>query len=293
MIHCYTLIYDSPNYNPQFSRRRPASQGVQHTCSSPSVAFSMTAKATLWINQLPFTATKEEIATHFAKAAGLSSTELLPSVRVIEKNGKFNGTAFVDMSDWKSVDRCLALHQSTFRSGDGSNRRINVREAVDKTQLVKLADRSKAGRNQVLRKAFTGKTKAAPLPDSDDDAPDGDGEGSDGEESDGEGSDGEEKDHNGEVDPQRKMKQYEQEYIESRWGDELMPMPRTAYIYPDPRIDYLRDVCVRRERQDMTVECTDCMLDFVFTVVEQALTCRNRCMCGSHLHPCSGSSLFA
>ena len=123
------------------------------------------AKATLFVNQLPFSATQHDIAAHFAKASGSTLDELLPHVRLVLKDGEFKGTAFVDMHGWDAVDRGVALHQSHFKAADGSKRRINVREAVSKTQLESLAERSKAKRGQVLAKAYAGKTKAAPVPE--------------------------------------------------------------------------------------------------------------------------------
>ena len=101
------------------------------------------AKATLWINSLPFEATKEDIAAHFATAAGCTnSSELLPSVRMILKDGKFKGTAFVDMFSWEAVDRGLALHNSTFKpSAKGPSRKIKVREAVQKSVVEKIQTR--------------------------------------------------------------------------------------------------------------------------------------------------------
>ena len=132
------------------------------------------AKATLWINQLPFSTSQADVAAHFAKAAGVPSSTLLPSVRLVMKGGKFNGTAFVDLIGWDAVDRGVALHQSRFKAADGACRRINVREAVSKSQLEVLSDRSKANQGKVLAKAYGGATKAKPLPDDaiaeDDDA---------------------------------------------------------------------------------------------------------------------------
>ena len=128
------------------------------------------AKATLWINQLPFTATSDDIAKHFAKAARVPAAELVDHVRLVIKDGKFKGTAFVDVNGWDAVDRGVALHQSRFQSGDGTTRRINVREAVSKTQLETIAERSKANRGKVLAKAYGGKTKAAPKVYSDDES---------------------------------------------------------------------------------------------------------------------------
>ncbi|EOD11503.1 hypothetical protein EMIHUDRAFT_247865 [Emiliania huxleyi CCMP1516] len=109
----------------------------------------MTSKVTLFINQLPYSATREDVAAHFAQAAGTTAAALLPSCRLVLKDGAFKGTAFVDVTDFESCDRGLALHQSQFKaSSDGSSRRINVREAVSKTRLEQIAERSKFSRNQ-------------------------------------------------------------------------------------------------------------------------------------------------
>eukprot|EP00326_Haptolina_ericina_P041847 CAMPEP_0181240730 /NCGR_PEP_ID=MMETSP1096-20121128/40704_1 /TAXON_ID=156174 ORGANISM="Chrysochromulina ericina, Strain CCMP281" /NCGR_SAMPLE_ID=MMETSP1096 /ASSEMBLY_ACC=CAM_ASM_000453 /LENGTH=148 /DNA_ID=CAMNT_0023336675 /DNA_START=348 /DNA_END=790 /DNA_ORIENTATION=+ len=97
------------------------------------------AKATLWINQLPYTATKEDIAAHFAEAARMSAVALLPSVRMLFKEGSFRGTAFVDMNDWEAVDSGCSLNNSHIKCADRSTRKITVREAVPKTQLQKQA----------------------------------------------------------------------------------------------------------------------------------------------------------
>ena len=112
------------------------------------------AVATLWINQAPFTATKEDIAAHFSTALGLSAAAVAPSVRLVLKNGSFGGVAFVDVRDWSKIKPALALHQSSLRCADGAARRINVREAVPKEQLAKLAERSESKRGVVLAKAF-------------------------------------------------------------------------------------------------------------------------------------------
>ena len=71
---------------------------------------TVAAKSTLFVNGIPFSATKHDIASHFSSAAQCDAEALLPRVRQIIKEGKFKGTAFVDMTDWASVDRGLALH---------------------------------------------------------------------------------------------------------------------------------------------------------------------------------------
>ena len=158
----------------------------------PRARSTGTSKVTLWVNQLPFAATKAEIAAHFASAAGADgAAALLPSVRVIMKDGKFNGTAFIDMQDWASVDRGLSLHHSTFKTADGSSRKINVREAVQKNQLEQLAKLAE-------------QSVDAPKDGGDDDSGSDDDDGP------------AEVDHNGEVDPQRKRKRAEEAYLKSR-----------------------------------------------------------------------------
>uniref|UniRef100_A0A7S2C927 CCHC-type domain-containing protein n=1 Tax=Haptolina brevifila TaxID=156173 RepID=A0A7S2C927_9EUKA len=212
-----------------------------------------TAKATLFINQLPFSATQEDIAKFFAKAAGVESSVLLPAVRMMVKDGRFNGTAFMDVTNWEAVDRCVALHQTSFKASDGSKRRCNVREAISKTQLETLAKRALSSKKEVPTKAFMGKRKAELLskaPDEEEEDEEDDDENEGGEEGEqGEEEDGDEEadeaveepcDHNGEVDPQRKRLRAEKAYLQQR-----------------------------RDLQDMSVRCCDCGETFLFTVIEQ------------------------
>ena len=152
-----------------------------------------TAKASLFINQLPFGATREDVASYFAEAALKSASALLPSVRLVLKDGKFTGTAFVDMSDWETLDAGLALHQTAFTCADGSTRKINVREAVSKAQLELLGERAK--------------TKEAAMPEETPAQSVVQGE---------LGRDRKGKVVVGEVDPQRKRKALEGAYLEAR-----------------------------------------------------------------------------
>jgi ferredoxin len=212
----------------------------------------MAAKATLFINQLPFSATRDDIALHFSTAAGLSAAELAPSVRLIQKDGKFSGTAFVDVLGWDAVDRGVALHQTRLKaSADGASRRINVREAVSKDHLQKISERSQAGRGVVLAKAYSGKKKAVPPPSFEPPAAsvaesdDGSGGGDDDEATLRTatgvlGKDRRGREIMGKLDPQRARKAIESELLAKR-----------------------------RELADMTVTCKDCAQDFVFTVIEQ------------------------
>ena len=89
---------------------------------------------TLFLNQVPYTCTQDEIAAHFADAAGMTAAALLPHVRRVLKDGKFGGTAFVDMPTEDALAAGLALHQSLL-----SARRINVRHCLSKDQLAAVA----------------------------------------------------------------------------------------------------------------------------------------------------------
>mgnify|MGYP002877153432 CR=1 FL=1 len=197
---------------------------------------TVAAKSTLFVNGIPFSATKHDIASHFSSAAQCDAEALLPRVRQIIKEGKFKGTAFVDMTDWASVDRGLALHGKKMVCADGTKRHINVREAVPKTQLQKQeaeAERAKA------QGAVRRERRGAGASDSDSED---EGEASD-EESAGEAvseKDDEEPDHNGVCDPQRKKLKTERAYLEQR-----------------------------RELADMEVTCAQCAAKFIFTVQEQ------------------------
>ena len=51
---------------------------------------------TLFVNQLPFTATKEDVVNFFVVAAGQSADFLERYVRLVYRGEKFSGTAFVD-----------------------------------------------------------------------------------------------------------------------------------------------------------------------------------------------------
>ena len=152
-----------------------------------------TAKASLFINQLPYGATREDVASYFAEAARKSASALLPSVRLVLKDGKFTGTAFVDMSDWETLDAGLALHQTAFTCADGSTRKINVREAVSKAQLELLGERAKTKEAATPEKTPAQSVVQGEL-----------------------GRDRKGKVVVGEVDPQRKRKALEGAYLEAR-----------------------------------------------------------------------------
>ena len=193
------------------------------------------AATTLFVNQLPYSASQRDVATFFAKAAGVSADELMPSVRMVLKDGQFKGTAFVDMRDWAAADAGIALHQAKLKCADGSPpRRINVREAMSKAQLDKLGETGKSRAKTTVHKAHTGTTKAAKEDEDEDEGDTG------GDVTGALGKDRRGRMIVGELDPQRKRKHMESEYLKTR-----------------------------RSLQDMECTCQDCHAPFIFSVFEQ------------------------
>ena len=112
---------------------------------------------TLFVNQIPYSATREDIAAHFAQAAHQDAETLLPSVRVLTKVGRdgtaiFNGTCFLDMPDAEALRRGVALHGEMISCADGTQRSINVREALTKKQLAVVAPAEFAVNAKAVRK---------------------------------------------------------------------------------------------------------------------------------------------
>lgn len=86
-------------------------------------------RRSIFINQLPYSATEEQILTHFSSC---SATEDMEVRRVMnKKNGKFRGIAFIDVRTEEAQTKALALDQSEFKNAE-CERTINVRKAVDK-----------------------------------------------------------------------------------------------------------------------------------------------------------------
>ena len=86
-------------------------------------------RQSVFINQLPYSATEEQIAEHFGACAAAEDMEVR---RVMNrKNGKFRGIAFIDVKTQEALEKALALDQSEFSNAEGE-RTINVRKAVDK-----------------------------------------------------------------------------------------------------------------------------------------------------------------
>ena len=109
--------YQAQELSKQQRKQKPggAADGVQHT---------------LFVNQVPYAATRAEIAAHFAPMAGVDAVQLEPSVRMVMRNGSFGGTAFVDMPSVEAMQAGVeALDQSVLLG-----RAINVRSALTRDQ---------------------------------------------------------------------------------------------------------------------------------------------------------------
>lgn len=95
------------------------------------------AAGTVYVNQLPYTATKEQITEHF-KPCGVSE------VRMCFKDDSFRGTAFVVVGDTK---KALTLHQSKL-----GGRVINVRPQLSREGLAAVAERGRTIRKNLPSK---------------------------------------------------------------------------------------------------------------------------------------------
>jgi hypothetical protein len=96
--------------------------------------------STLFVNQLPYAATKEDVAAHFVDpAAHLSAPDVLPRIRMVMKGERFTGTAFIDLPSQDAMQRGLTKHGSDFQcAAGGPSRVINVRPAMTRQQAAAL-----------------------------------------------------------------------------------------------------------------------------------------------------------
>jgi RNA recognition motif-containing protein len=121
-------------------------------------------RKSIFINQLPYSATDAQILAHFSACA---ATEDMEVRRVInKKNGKFRGIAFIDVKTEEAQEKALTLDQSAFSNGEGE-RTINVRKAVEKgnesdkeltarqVQKKKAAETSAENIEKLLNQAVT------------------------------------------------------------------------------------------------------------------------------------------
>ena len=112
------------------AKRKPAAEApdeVAPPVKKPKKAVANGVAHLLFCNQLPYSCTQAQIAEHFAPSAGVPATELATKC-AWSKEGKFCGTAFVDMPDVASMEAALALDQSFLKG-----RKINVRPSLTRS----------------------------------------------------------------------------------------------------------------------------------------------------------------
>jgi RNA recognition motif-containing protein len=96
-------------------------------------------KLSLYISQLPFGITKDQIADHFkGKGIVFDTKDGVRCVEKKEKNGKPSLVAFIDVGNMASFKNGLKLHRSRI---DG--RQINVRPTVKPEELERIVEQKK------------------------------------------------------------------------------------------------------------------------------------------------------
>lgn len=91
-------------------------------------------RKSVFVNQIPYTATMEEITNHFAGCCA-SASDLEVRQVMNRKTKKFKGICFIDFKNDEALQKALALDQSSFAYADESTegaRIVNVRVATDK-----------------------------------------------------------------------------------------------------------------------------------------------------------------
>ena len=86
------------------------------------------AKCTLYINQLNTDTTKEELRSYFS-----SSGCVVVDCRIVYKNHKSTGVAYIDVADEASMEKGLALHHLPF-----SGTKLQIRRHIGRSELLKL-----------------------------------------------------------------------------------------------------------------------------------------------------------
>ena len=86
-------------------------------------------RKTAFVNQLPYSATAEQIASHFAHCGAAVEMQVRPVIN--RKTKTFRGIAFLDFANDSALQKALAMNQSTFTNG-AEERQINVTEATNK-----------------------------------------------------------------------------------------------------------------------------------------------------------------
>jgi len=125
------------------SRITPTEETVAQLAKETNPAKNKT-KYSLYISQVPYTATKVELAEYFEKSGcSVKSCRVVTTGKPGSKKSK--GVAFIDCDDGESYRKGLKLHRAKF--GD---RKINVRPTLSHVELEKKVNQ----REQKLAKLF-------------------------------------------------------------------------------------------------------------------------------------------
>ena len=130
------LLKDSAAYLLSEGKAEPRKRGAKRAAPEPDAAAGpkvfasgFTARTdqscSVFINGLPYTATKQDIVAHFKDCCDVEDM----AVRIVfdKATRRSKGVAFIDMPNTDAMNAACALHQSTFAAEDGSKRPINVR----------------------------------------------------------------------------------------------------------------------------------------------------------------------
>ena len=122
---------------------KPSEWGESEHTKIPNVVF---------VGQLPYTATEDDIREHFTKGLEIAESDM--KVRLLTKKtedgtSKSRGMAFVEFSDAEQQHLALTLHRSYFGTGEGQRRRqINVEKTAGGGKDVKKARVEEARQGQ-------------------------------------------------------------------------------------------------------------------------------------------------
>ena len=98
-----------------------SSKTIVDTQSNPHVVF---------VGQLPFSATLEEVKLHFSEGAQISCQNIKVRLLTDPKSGRSKGMAFLEVTNADEMHKALALHRSYFgHSNQKKRRQINVEKS--------------------------------------------------------------------------------------------------------------------------------------------------------------------
>ena len=130
------LLKDSAAYLLSEGKAEPRKRGAKRAAPEPDApagpkvfasgfAARTDQSCSVFINGLPYTATKQDIVAHFKDCCDVDDM----AVRIVfdKTTRRSKGVAFIDMPNADAMNAACAKHQSTFAAEDGSKRPINVR----------------------------------------------------------------------------------------------------------------------------------------------------------------------